>query len=275
MPESMHCAVLGSPVEHSLSPVLHRAAYRQLGLDWTYDAYEVAEAELDGFMGRLTKRWRGLSVTMPLKRAVIELCDVVEERGRMLASVNTVVIDAGGARTGYNTDVSGFVGAFREAGVTSLDSVVVVGAGATAASALAAASDLGARRVTVLARSLSRAGGVASLGPALGLHVELRELSLPLTSLAADAVVSTIPADSQRPVAAALARIAPVVFDVIYHPSRTPLTEAAAGSAGVHFIDGFSLLLHQAARQVELMTGTARAPLQQMREAGLTALRSR
>ena len=270
----MRCAVLGSPIAHSLSPTLHRAAYKALGLDWTYDAHDVGQADLNAFMGSLTAQWRGLSITSPLKYRVVELCDEVETRARMLAAVNTVVIDADGTRTGDNTDVPGFLAAFREAGVSELDSMVVVGAGATAASVLAAAAELGARRVAVVARSLSRAGPLVVTGSALGLDVELHDIAAPLTWPRVDAVVSTIPANAQTPVAGLLAALAPVVFDVIYHPSRTPLVEQATAT-GLTVIGGFSLLLHQAARQVELMCGTDDAPLEQMREAGLAALGNR
>ncbi len=267
----MRCAVLGSPVAHSLSPVLHLAAYRELGLDWTYGAHKVEEPELSGFMELLTPEWRGLSLTMPLKRRVIDFLDRVEARAGLLASVNTVVIGSTG-RHGYNTDVLGFVRAFQEAGVLRLASVVVVGAGATAASALAAAADLGATRATVLARSTARASRLAGLGLSLGLEVELRDLADPASVPLADALVSTIPVDAQHAVPTeALASQSRVVFEVSYRPSRTPLTEAARAEDR-QVIGGFELLLHQAARQVELMTSVERAPLEAMRTAGLAAL---
>src|SRR5262245_48011129 len=186
------CAVLGSPIAHSLSPALHEAAYRALDLDWTYTAHDVGEEQLAGFMAGLDEAWRGLSLTMPLKRVVIGLCDEGESLGTTLQSVNTVVIDPDGRRRGYNTDVPGMVEAFRAAGVRSLESVVVVGAGATAASTLAAVAGLGARNATVVARSPERAAPLVDLGDPLGCHVELlamdRLAELPRT----DAVISTI-----------------------------------------------------------------------------------
>jgi shikimate dehydrogenase len=258
-------------VAHSLSPVLHRAAYRELGLDWEYDAYEVAVGELAGFMSRLSTRWRGLSLTMPLKREVIDLCDDVTAQGRLLSSVNTVVIERDGTRKGHNTDVTGFVRAFAEAGVSTLDSAVIVGGGATAASALAAVAALGARQVTVLARTTARAASLGDVGPALGVHVVVRALADP-PATRVDAVVSTLPVDAQRAeTAAAVVGLAPVVFDVVYSPTRTAFTEAGH-AAGATVIGGFALLLHQAARQVELMTGADEAPLEAMRGAGAAAL---
>jgi shikimate dehydrogenase len=272
--ERVRCAVLGSPVAHSLSPVLHRAAYRTLGLDWSYDAVDVSEDALAGFLNGLSGSWRGLSLTMPLKRAVLELCDEVSDQARLLCSVNTVLIEPDGRRSGCNTDVTGFVRAFHESGVTALRSAVVLGAGATAASALAAVAELGADAVTVLARSAGRASFVAGLGPPLGLDVTVGELGRPPRPRDADVVVSTLPAGAQGEVATdALAALAPVVFDVVYAPARTPLMQAALSGGGT-VIGGFALLLHQAVRQVELMTGADPVPVDAMRRAGLEALAS-
>jgi shikimate dehydrogenase len=271
----VRCAVLGSPVAHSLSPALHRAAYGSLGLDWSYDAFDVAEYALAGFLQGLSEGWRGLSLTMPLKRAVLDLCDEVTDQARLLRSVNTVLIEPDGRRSGSNTDVTGFVRAFREAGVTAVRSVVVLGAGATAASALAAVAELGADTVTVLARSAARASFVAGLGPPLGLRVTVGDLARPPWPREADVVVSTLPAGAQGEVATgALAALAPLVFDVVYAPARTPLMQAAL-SGGGQAIGGFALLLHQAVRQVELMTGVDAVPVDAMRSAGLEALGSR
>jgi shikimate dehydrogenase len=198
----------------------------------------------------------------------------VTAQGRLLSSVNTVVIEPDGLRRGYNTDVTGFVRAFGEAGVDRLDSAVIVGSGATAASALAAAAALGARDVTVLARSTVRAAPLASLGAELGLEVAVREITR-VPHVQVDAVISTIPADGQGGVAAGLvASLAPVLFDVVYSPARTVLTEAARAAGGL-VIGGFALLLHQAAQQVELMTGVDEAPLAAMRTAGTAALGNR
>jgi shikimate dehydrogenase len=271
------CAVLGSPIAHSLSPALHRAAYAALGLAWTYDAVEVGEDALPAFMAGLDTRWRGLSLTMPLKRRVLDLCDEVDEVAAMLASANTVVIDSRGARAAFNTDVGGFVDAFAEAGVTELGSVAIVGAGATAASALAAVARMGASQVSILARSPAKAAALTALGPVLGIEVGVRDLAMPpgpSGQRAFDAVVSTIPAAAQSGLAAQLADLAPVVFDVIYHPRLTPLV-AQARARGVVVVEGFALLLHQAATQVQLMTGAVQAPLEAMRAAGLAALGNR
>jgi len=265
------CGVLGSPIGHSLSPVLHRAAYRALGLDWEYDAHEVTAEELPEFLAGLAPAWRGLSLTMPLKRTAIGLCDRVESLGRTLGSINTVLIADDGARWGYNTDVPGLVKALRAAGVRQIDSAVIVGGGATASSALAAVGQLGGHRATVLARSVGRAARLVDLGATLDVSVAVRGLDALTQVRPADLVVSTLPAAGQRALAVEVAALAPVVFDVVYHPPDTALL-AAVEQRGGRAVGGFELLLHQAARQVELMTGVAAAPVDAMRSAGLAAL---
>lgn len=268
------CAVLGSPIAHSLSPVLHRAAYAELGLDWTYDAYEVTEVELAGFVAGLSAEWRGLSLTRPLKTAALPLCDTVDASGTLVGSINTLLIEADETRSGHNTDVAGVVAALRESHVDRVTSTAVVGAGATAASALAALAELGASSAVVLARDVGRAESrLLGLGARLGTHVEVRHLDEAASVAPVDVLVSTIPAAAQSPYSAPLAGLAGVVLDVVYDPPTTPLLTAAA-SAGRRPVPGFALLLHQAARQVELMTGCAAVPVEAMRAAGLAALGS-
>jgi shikimate dehydrogenase len=270
----VRCAVLGSPIAHSLSPALHRAAYRELGLDWDYLAVDVTEEGLADFWSDLTPSWRGLSLTMPLKREVIGFCDRVESLGAMLSSINTVVFDADGSSAGYNTDVVGFVRALKHATMRHLTSAVVIGGGATAASALAAVAQLGAARATVLARAPGRAAQLRDLGSALGLDVEVLGFGDAGRIATADVMISTIPADGQPAVVDAVSHFARVVFDVIYHPEETPLLEASR-AAGSTVIPGFELLLHQAARQVELMTRSRQAPVEAMRAAGVAELGNR
>ena len=268
------CAVLGSPIAHSLSPVLHQAAYRELGLDWDYRAFDVSAQALPGFLAGLSDEWRGLSLTMPLKRAVIDLCDRVESRGRLLGSINTVVFDESGRRSGHNTDVPGFIQALTARGVRDLDTAIIIGGGATAASAMAAAAELGAHRVTVVARSVERASHLTGLAEPLRLAVQLVDFEALDALPAADLVVSTIPAAGQSGIAMHVARLGACVFEVSYHPETTPVL-VAAREAGVPAIPGFDLLLQQAARQVELMVGVAAAPVEAMRAAGLLALSQR
>jgi len=128
------CAVLGSPIAHSLSRAMHRAAYAALGLDWQYDAYEVEEAELAGFVAGLGQDVRGLSLTMPLKRVALDLVDTVDPVAELIGAANTMLLEPDGSRSAHNTDVPGLVNAFAERGITAAESAVVLGGGATAAS---------------------------------------------------------------------------------------------------------------------------------------------
>jgi len=268
----VRAAVLGSPVGHSLSPALHRAAYAALGLTWwRYDAIECDEAGLPGLLDACGPDWAGLSLTMPLKRAVLPLLDRVDPLVTAVGGANTVLL-AAAQRLGYNTDVPGMV---RALGDHAAGPAVILGGGATACAALAALRERGERAVRVAVRSAGRAGELVEAAERMGVRVELRPFDA--TALAgARLIVSTVPAGAADPVARMLHGLAgppPAVFDVVYHPWPTPLA-VAAGQAGSVVIGGFDLLLHQAALQVELMTGRP-APLAEMRAAGLAAMATR
>ena len=269
------CAVLGSPVGHSLSPVLHRAAYAELGLDWRYDAREVRERELAGFLDGLDASWRGLSLTMPLKRTVVPLLDDMSDRARQAGAANTVLLEHG-RRWGDNTDIPGAVAAIRERTDADLRSAVVLGGGATAGSVVLALAELGCTAVRLVVREPRRAADTLA---AVGRHparpmvevLTFRELARGGAGLRPDVVVSTVPATAQSEDVLALAGATPVVFDVVYDPWPTPLAAAVLSSGGT-LVSGLDLLVHQAAVQVELMTGVVRAPLAAMRAAGERAL---
>ncbi len=258
--------MLGSPIGHSRSPALHRAAYAALGLPWEYVAQEVTADQLPDFVHGLGAEWRGLSLTMPLKLAAVALCSSVEPSAEQVGAVNTMVRSDDGRWCGYNTDIGGCIDALSAVGVDRVDSALIVGAGATARSALAAVAALGARRARVLARSVERAADMAALGRDLGVEVAVFALSEAGGSDQVDVVVSTIPAAAQTTCADDLAGRARVFLDVIYEPPLTPLLLAAERRGAVG-IPGLELLLHQAARQVTLMTGVAEAPVEAMRAA--------
>ena len=269
-------AVLGSPIAHSLSPALHQAAYRELGLaDWSYTAIDCAEQGLPALLSSLGPDWAGLSLTMPLKRAVLPLLDEIEPLAADVGAANTVVF-TGGQRRGFNTDVGGMVTAMRQAGVSTDGNALVLGNGATACSALAAIREVGTDTVWVAVRAQARAQQLLAVAGRLGMHVTLIEFGPELASRPWQPLISTIPAAAAEPVAAQLragALIAEAVFDVGYDPWPTPLA-AAAQEAGSVVISGFDMLVHQAAGQVELMTGRP-APVRVMRAAGLAELARR
>ncbi|MBO3087212.1 shikimate dehydrogenase [Cellulomonas dongxiuzhuiae] len=262
-------AVLGHPVAHSLSPVLHRAAYAALGLDtWAYDAVDVTEDQLPGFLNRLDASWAGLSLTMPLKQTVIPLLDHVEPLAQVVGAVNTVLVQGSGpARmlTGANTDVHGLVAALGEAGISGgLRSAGVVGAGATAASTLAALAQLGCPTPRVYVRSQARAGALLRAAHRMGVEPRLCRLDDAAGEIGRlDAVVSTLPAHAADPLAAALpAHVGGALLDVCYDPRPTALSASWAARGG-RVVGGERMLLHQAAEQVRLMTGRS-GPLDAM-----------
>ena len=246
------CGVLGSPIEHSLSPNLHRAAYAALGLDWAYDRFELTAEQLPAFVAGLDDSWRGLSLTMPLKEAVLGLGEV-DPVARRAGGGNTLILD-GPRRRVYNTDVPGLVWAVRRATAVALPRVTLLGSGATARSALLAVTELGAAAVTVVARTPARAEDLAALGRELGLQVAVRPWSPDLP--AADLVISTVTAGAADALAPAVAASAPLVFDIVYAPWPTALAEAVARAGGT-VLSGLDLLVGQALRQIELMTGQA------------------
>jgi shikimate dehydrogenase len=252
MGETQRAAVLGSPIAHSLSPALHRAAYADLGLDWAYDAIEVDEAALPAFVAGLDDSWAGLSLTMPLKEAIIPLLAEVDPEARALRSVNTVLPRAGGWR-GTNTDVYGITQALIEHGLDRTPrTATILGAGATARSAVAALARLGSPTLRVCARRPAAAAEVVDLASALGLHAHAASVEPDAAAAAADVVISTLPGDA----GGAWAPLGPdapgVLLDASYHPWPTPLA-AAWGSGNV--ASGRDMLLWQAVEQVRLMTG--------------------
>jgi shikimate dehydrogenase len=244
------CAVLGSPIEHSLSPILHRAAYAHLGLNWTYEKVEVDEHQLASFVHRLDATWRGLSLTMPLKVAVLQLGQV-DQLARLAGAGNTLVL-GGGDRWVYNTDVGGLIWAVRQVTVAPLPRVTILGTGATARSALLAVSDLGAELVTVVARTPAKAAALTTLSDQLGVRLEVRPWSGEVPD--ADLVVSTVVSGAADGLAPAVACSAPLIVDSIYDPWPTALA-SAAGEAGCTVVSGLDLLIGQALLQIELMTG--------------------
>jgi shikimate dehydrogenase len=233
-------AVLGSPIEHSRSPQLQLAAYGVLGLDWSYERIEALPADLPSL---LAGAFRGLSLTMPLKRDVLPLLDTVDEVARLTGGANTVLFD-GDRRHGFNTDVAGIVRAFARSGVTALDSVRILGAGATAASALVAAVSLGATRVHLVARSAERARPVLDLGATLGVAV-----SLAPSEERTAAVINTLPGGAV--VEAMVPASDSVLFEVAYDPWPSALVAGWAGPV----IDGLDMLVEQALMQVRIFVG--------------------
>lgn len=263
------CAVLGHPVAHSLSPVLHRTAYDELGLDWSYESVDVEESGLRSFVEELGPPWRGLSLTMPLKRAVLPLLDEWAADVSRSGVANTLVLD-GGRRTGHNTDIPGAVAALGERSPGIPETATVLGGGATAASLVLALRDVGVSRIVVAARNVDRARD--SMPSALADTLEYAQFA---EAPVGDVVASTVPSAAVSGALLERLSTAPVVFDVIYDPWPTALA-SAAGASGAVVVSGLDLLVHQAVLQVELFTGRSGDGLvSSMRAAGERELGSR
>lgn len=292
------CAVLGSPIAHSLSPVIHRAAYRRLGLDWEYTAHEVGEGDLAGFLAGLGPEWRGLSLTMPLKRVALDLATSASDVAATVGAANTLVRREDGGWDADNTDVPGIVATLREAGAAAGSDagaaarpgagvaaeaapVCLWGGGATAASVLAALAFLESGPVHVHVRSAARAEAALAVAAALGHPAEPAPWAVLPACAGAGATVTTAPSgalDELAPdlVAAALGATGGagrVLFDVVYDPWPTPVAAAWQAAGGV-VASGLDLLVHQAVGQVHLMTG-ADVPVDVLRSAALAAIGAR
>jgi shikimate dehydrogenase len=282
-----HAAVLGSPINHSLSPALHLAAYRALGLThWSYGSHELRAPDLSGFVGGLGPGWAGLSLTMPLKEVAFEVADEVSKLAREVGAINTLTRRPDGGWSGDNTDVYGVAQALRAAGCDRVPSAVVLGSGATARSVVAALATLGCVRVTFGVRAAARqetleqARGagldvavvrLGDLSDALGGDAQVVVSTLPGQALSGDAVPANVLAgwvsgQGSRP-------LDHLLLDVVYSGWPTPLARAFQ-EAGASVVSGLEMLVHQAAEQVRLMTGLC-PPVDEMRAAGLAELGSR
>lgn len=253
------CAVLGDPIDHSLSPTLHNAAYAALGLQWSYGRHQVRSGELAAFLATCGPDVRGLSLTMPLKREALPLVASMSPRARTAGAINTLVRTSYGW-AGDNTDLPGAMSAIRERSSHPIVHAAILGAGATAASIGLAVAELGAEHISILARHAERAGETVSVLDdqyhRVGVSVDRIETVLENV----DIVISTIPASAQTPELVERYRDTPIIFDAIYDPWPTPLASAATGAV----VSGHDLLVHQAALQFELFTGRT-APMDAMR----------
>ncbi|MFG1609001.1 shikimate dehydrogenase [Actinoplanes sp. NPDC049265] len=271
MTEGRRAAVCGKPIAHSLSPVIHTAGFAAAGLlNWTYTAIECAAAELPDLVAGLGPEWAGLSLTMPLKEVGLTLGASASAEATAVGAANTLARRPDGSWHADNTDIPGMVRVLRDARVASAPTVTVLGGGGTARAALAAASLLGAPRVTLVTRRPAAASELAPVAAALGIALDPLDWAAAPGAFAADAVISTVPKGAADDLATAVHwRPGTVLFDAIYDPWPTPLA-AAATAAGLRVASGLDLLLAQALSQFEQFTGVRPAPESAMRDA-LTA----
>ena len=268
----MLAAVLGKPVAHSLSPVIHNAGYAAAGLTgWSYTARECGEDELPALVDGLGPDWAGLSLTMPLKEVGLAVADSASPLAVALGAANTLVL-RDGRRYADNTDAPGMVTALAAAGRAAADRVAILGAGGTARAALAAARSLGATEVIVYARRVAAVDELRAVADRLGVPLAGRPWESAPAAVAADVVISTVPRGVADPLATAPWHPATVLFDALYDPWPTPLA-AGASAAGCRVVSGLDLLLAQAVGQFEQFTGVP-APVDAMRAALDAARRS-
>lgn len=264
------CLVVGSPIAHSLSPVMHRAAYALHGLTWSYDRRDVTEGRLAEFVHELADDVRGLSVTAPLKPEAASLADERSEAVSELGIANTLVR----SRTGWsahNTDIDGALNALAEVGVVETPKARILGAGSTAIAMAYALASRGTESIEFVVREPSRAAHAVELVSQCGAVAEVRLLTEPPAD-DVDVVVSTVPVAASAPLAEAWVAHSDAVFDVVYDPWPTALATAAE-QAAIPIVSGLDLLAHQAALQVRLMAGVD-VDASVLRTAALSALRS-
>ncbi|MDQ0678238.1 shikimate dehydrogenase [Arthrobacter pascens] len=260
---SLRAAVLGHPISHSKSPALHLAAYGKLGIDISYTAVDLTEEALPEFMRQVRSQngWRGLSVTMPLKTAMVSEVDDIRGVAGVLGVVNTVAFEEAGntvRSVGYNTDVAGIVDAVRNAGVATAPAAVVLGGGGTAASAVAALKDLGTDYAQVFVRDTGRAAEARAAAAGVGLRIDVRPLAeAAVPTASADVVVSTLPPRAADGLASELAgmhaRTAGVLLDVAYDPWPSRIASVWQDGGG-SVVPGLEMLLYQAVEQVRLFS---------------------
>ena len=265
----MRAAVLGKPISHSLSPVLHLAAYAQLELSHTYDAIELDEQGFPNFISQLDDQWLGFSLTMPLKEVAFLVADEISEIAKLTSSMNTLVFREG--LFADNTDVYGISQCIREA-TAKPKTALVIGAGATARSAIAALSGLNVASVVVLARNQIKAASCIDLGNTLGITIDTTE-QISDSLFATDLVINTTPSGVADQYVESLSLAKGVLLDVVYSPWPTELAKKWT-TKNLTVIPGYEMLLHQAVRQVELMTGQL-PDVENMRSHLLKALSAR
>ncbi|MGV2983703.1 shikimate dehydrogenase family protein [Microbacterium sp. AGC85] len=238
-------AVWGDPISHSKSPALHGAAIGVLGLDWEYGRRQVDAEGFSAALRGLDDSWHGLSLTMPLKEQAFRAAETHDRHAELTGAVNTLLL--GAAPAGFNTDVGGIIDAFAEHEVGDVARARILGAGATAASALVAVAEMGAQRVDIRARRPERATTLRAMGERLGVDVEVNAFDDQVAAV--DVTVATLPGGSVLVDASAFAADGGTLLDVAYSPWPSALAGAWPGE---QVISGISMLLHQALRQVRV-----------------------
>ena len=259
-----HAGVAGYPIEHSLSPIIHKAGYKALGLDWNYEKYLLKEEELFNFVSTRDNELVGLSLTMPLKEKAIEISDVVTDLAKKANSANTLIFKENKVYSG-NTDVYGIVQALKTNKKLDLTNPAIIGSGATARSAVLALNNMGAKNVMVCARNESAVNQVSDLANTLGLTCQIINWNDLAKAMNASTLISTLPSQAMDKFAALGPENPGTLLDIAYDPWPSKVAMEWIFRRGF-VVSGLEMLLHQACMQFELMTGL-KAPITQMRQA--------
>lgn len=266
----MRAAVLGQPIAYSLSPYIHNAAYKALGLPHEFTAIECNEASFKHVLESCDDGWMGLSLTMPLKEVAFTVAHTVTSVALLARSINTLLLTD--QIHADNTDVYGLVQAVREHSLVKPHRAVIIGSGATARSAIVACHELGVTSIDLIARNKKALNECGDIAQRLGIAVtadDPRETVFTETTL----TINTTPAGVADSLIPTLHPPAGAILDVVYHPWPSAIT-AHWQNSGLVAIPGHSMLLHQAVKQFQLMTGLP-APVEVMRQAVAAKLHNR
>ena len=273
------CGIIGDPIEHTMSPVMHNAAFRKLGLDYVYLAFQVCQEELDkAVAGVRALNIRGLNVTIPHKVAIIPFLDKLDPLAEKIGAINTIVNESG-VLTGYNTDATGFLQALLERGIKPRGKkAIILGAGGAARAISFILAERGASMVILnrhLARAEDLARRIAQFSPEEVKTLALNKENLKAALANADIMINTtsagmVPGVDETPVPAQLLTKGLIVFDIVYNPVKTRLLKEAE-AVGAQTINGLDMLVWQGALAFEKWTGR-RAPLEVMKREAIKAL---
>lgn len=247
-------AVIGHPIAHSKSPALHQAAYVALGNDWSYEAIDVEPGGLQTFLDSDAFTFSGLSVTMPHKVDALELSHQIDLIAEQSHAVNTLYFDsATHTVSGFNTDVWGIVESVKDSGLNQVRHAAIIGAGATAASAVVAAAELGAEHISVAARNVEKAYALETVGQRCGVNVSVCSLEELGTVTPVELCISTLPGTVDLSLSSLQRTSRSTLLDVAYDPWPSIRAGEWAREGG-DVVSGLRMLAHQALFQVRIFT---------------------
>jgi shikimate dehydrogenase len=250
-------AVIGSPISHSKSPLIHGFWLQQLGIDGRYDAVEVLPENLSGFCARLVQEdFIGINVTLPHKINIMDYMTDLTPRAAQVGAVNTVVVQADGSLLGHNSDVSGFTLPLAKMGNFKGKKAVVLGAGGAARAIAAGLATLGLGEIHIVNRSRDKASSLQTIVPVVDHSWAAIEAALEDAAILVNTTSLGMAGQSALSIDLAPLADGAVVNDIVYAPLETPLL-VQARARGLRTIDGLEMLIGQAAEAFEYFFGQA------------------